>query len=194
MKVLGTQLVPAEELQSLKGLRRADRFSKLAVFTAKKLLDRVEIPTDALGIILCTQFGPHATTFSFLDDILDYDDIDVSPTKFSQSVHNAAAFYLGSSLAVRGPVSTVTRFEKPFQEALRLAWAWLAEQRATHVLVGYIEESSEPMAYIQQNYSLPSYSSDKLREGAFFLLLSNEGNEKIEDVIRLFEMSPLQKK
>ena len=47
-----------------------------------------------IGMIVATAFGPHVTTFGFLDDILDHGDAAVSPTTFSNSVHNAAASYI----------------------------------------------------------------------------------------------------
>ncbi len=47
---------------------------------------------------MATAFGPHVTTFNFLDDILDHGDAAVSPTTFSNSVHNAAASYIAMAL------------------------------------------------------------------------------------------------
>ena len=58
----------------LKGMRRADRFSKMAVLAA---WDAVEDSGFArqrgetrIGIILATAFGPQATAFRFLDEII----------------------------------------------------------------------------------------------------------------------------
>ena len=92
--------VPTEAItdkQVLKEARRADNFTKMATLAAYDALIDSGIPEQSkqkLGIILATAFGPHVTTFSFLDDILTYGDAGVSPTLFSHSVHNAAASYI----------------------------------------------------------------------------------------------------
>jgi 3-oxoacyl-[acyl-carrier-protein] synthase II len=80
-----------------KKIRRADRFSRMALISAYDAYTDSNISVHdrgKLGIILSTAFGPHTTTFGFIDDILDFGDSSVSPTKFSNSVHNAAASYI----------------------------------------------------------------------------------------------------
>jgi 3-oxoacyl-[acyl-carrier-protein] synthase II len=101
-----------------------------------------------LGIILATAFGPQVTAFRFLDEIIDHGDASVSPTLFSNSVHNAAASYVASALKNRGPTLTVTQFAFSFHQALILASAWIREQRCQNVLVGSVEECGAVMEYI----------------------------------------------
>lgn len=107
-----------EEKAVLKKLRRADKLSKMAVLAS---IDAVrdsgldDGETKRLGVIVATAFGAHVTNFEFLDDILDYGETSVSPTIFSNSVHNAAASYISSTLAIQGPTLTVTRFFFPFR-------------------------------------------------------------------------------
>ncbi len=122
-------------------LRRADRFSKMAVAAAQAALSGVE--EKNIGIILATSFGPHPTTFKFLDNILDYKEKEVSPTLFSHSVHNAAVSYISTVLATTGPTLTVTGFSLPLIEALRLASVWLKSGVCAQVLVGAAEERGE---------------------------------------------------
>lgn len=132
-------------------LRRADRLAKIAVVAAADALDDSALTISdpaGFGIILATALGPHATTFKFLDDIIDYGDTSVSPTAFSHSVHNAAASYIASVLGIRGPAMTLTHFHFAFQEAVRLAGTWLAEGRCDHVLVGSADECGVVMEYI----------------------------------------------
>ena len=128
-------------------MRRADQFCKNAVKAVKELLERKSIQSfdnpESVGIILGTRFGPHKTTFSFLDDILDYNDTEVSPTKFSHSVHNAAASYIASVIGVRGPTITVTDFNDPASAVKQLAKAWLKEGRVKYILAGVVEEKSD---------------------------------------------------
>jgi 3-oxoacyl-[acyl-carrier-protein] synthase II len=138
--------VPAEALSDktvLAKLRRADRFSQMAVLAAWDALQdsgvRIE-DASRVAIILATAFGPHVTTFKFLDDILNFGDAGTSPTTFSHSVHNAAASYVALALGLRGSALTLSQFSFPFHEALRLADCWLAEDRCDHALVGALDE------------------------------------------------------
>ncbi len=134
-----------------KRMRRSDKFSKMAVLAAADALadSRIERMDKArLGVIVATAFGPHVTTFNFLDDILDYGDASVSPTTFSNSVHNAAASYVAETLSICGPNLTVTQFHFSFQYALQLAQLWLDENRCDYVLVGAVDQYGDVLGYI----------------------------------------------
>ena len=147
--------LPADALSDravLKKLRRADRFSKMAALSGWDAVEDagmvIEPGYTKLGIIATTALGPHNTTFALLDEILDYGDAGVSPTRFSHSVHNAAAAYVAIMLGSRGPASTVADFVRPLYAGCLLASVWLQEGRCQHALVSYTEELSDPMAYI----------------------------------------------
>ena len=134
----------------LKKMRRSDTFSKMAVISAADAINDsdLDIVKNRVGIILSTAFGAHQTTFDFLDNIIDYGEVQVSPTTFSNSVHNAAASYIASALDITGPTLTVTRFFFPFQSSLQLAQAWINDGRCDHVLVGAIDVCGEVMRYV----------------------------------------------
>lgn len=135
----------------LKKLRRSDKLSKMSVLAAAEAMkdsgiDIVQARNP--GVIVATGFGAHVTTFGFLDDILDYGDAAVSPTTFSNSVHNAAAAYVSSSLDIKGPTLTITQFRFSFQAALQLAQAWLHQQRCDYVLVGTVDQYGDVLGYV----------------------------------------------
>jgi 3-oxoacyl-[acyl-carrier-protein] synthase II len=150
-------LVDLDRIQDksvFKKLRRADKLSKMAVLAATDaVLDSGlgGAERSRLGVIVATAFGAHVTTFEFLDGVLDYGEAAVSPTVFSNSVHNAAASYISSVLGIQGPTLTVTRFFFSFQSALQLADAWLREGRLEHVLVGAVDQFGDVIGYISQN-------------------------------------------
>ena len=174
----------------LKKMRRADRFTKMAVLAAWDAVKDSGIEIDgggaSLGIILATAFGPQVTAFRFLDEIIDHGDASVSPTLFSHSVHNAAASYVATALDNHGPTLTVTQFGLSFHQALILARAWLHEGRCENVLVGSVEECGTVMEYIcSRKLEIPEdgkirpfeFSSSPRAvpgEGSVFLLLSRE--------------------
>ncbi|NVN99034.1 MAG: beta-ketoacyl synthase chain length factor [Geobacteraceae bacterium] len=169
----------------LKKLRRADRFSKMSVLAAAAALQdsNVEDLSEIrVGILLSTAFGAHVTTFDFLDGIIDYGEANVSPTAFSNSVHNAAASYVASSLGIKGPTLTVSRFSFPFQSALQLASAWLEQGRCDYLLLGSIDQHGDVLDYLAKQ-KLPLAKDGVIKpfifspsetlpgEGALFLLL-----------------------
>ncbi|OGX14392.1 MAG: hypothetical protein A2351_03885 [Omnitrophica bacterium RIFOXYB12_FULL_50_7] len=181
--------IPSEVLEDrevLWDIRRADRFSKIAVLGAYDAMRDGDSRDGSVGIIVCTGLGPHATTFRFLDDILDYGDASVSPTIFSHSIHNAAASYIAKILKCTGPTLTVTQFHFSFQQALLLAGAWMSEGRCEHVLVGCVEECGSVMESIY-GYKLKvgtnsgmhlsacgNKSSTGLGEGSVFFLVTSD--------------------
>lgn len=174
----------------LKKMRRSDKLSKMAVLAAADALSDSgleEAEKKKLGVIVATAFGAHVTTFDFLDGILDFGEAAVSPTVFSNSVHNAAASYISTALGIQGPTLTVTRFFFSFQAALQLAVAWLREGRVEHVLVGAVDQLGDVMGYITDS-RLSLASDGKIKpfllkpaaavpgEGAAFFVVSREGS------------------
>ncbi|RJQ13945.1 MAG: hypothetical protein C4560_13205 [Nitrospiraceae bacterium] len=175
----------------LKKMRRADKLSKMAVIAAYEALAGSGIGDfnkKSIGIITATAFGAHVTTFDFLNDILDYGEANVSPTTFSNSVHNAAASYISSLLNIQGPTLTVTQFFFPFHSALQLAQAWLNEKRCDYVLVGAVEQYGDVLGYIYDSELTPA-SDGMIKpfnfnptyqvpgEGSVFFLLSNKNHD-----------------
>ena len=151
-------------------VRRADRFAKMAVFSAADALHDAGLPSGLdrrrIGLVVASALGSHATTFEFLDEILTYGDADVSPTVFSHSVQNAAAAYVASVLDIQGPVMTFTQVHFAFHHALLLACHWLASGQCDHVLVGGADELGAVMRFICRSI-LRSPADGRLRPFAF---------------------------
>lgn len=181
-------LVPDRTL--LKKLRRADKLSKMAVVTAADALadSGINIVDKKIGIILASAFGAHVTTFDFLDGIIDYGEAAVSPTAFSNSVHNAAASYIASTLDIHGPTLSVTAFRFSFESALQLAECWLAQGRIDYLLVGAVEQYGEVLGAVSRTKLLQP-ADGKLQpfsflssanipgEGALFFLLGSDADD-----------------
>ncbi|MCF8045328.1 MAG: beta-ketoacyl synthase chain length factor [Desulfarculaceae bacterium] len=184
MKVIGKSFIDNPAGLKIKGARRADKFAKMAV---KACLDipiknpRPDSDTET-GVIVATRFGPHATTFKFLDGMLDHSDTRGSPTTFSHSVHNAAASYITTLLGIQGPAATLTCFDDPLGRALELAEDWLVLNHVDQVYVCYVEERSAPFDGIQEGCgALPFYGTGGTSEGAAAVLLTRDGNTPIPD-------------
>jgi 3-oxoacyl-[acyl-carrier-protein] synthase II len=175
----------------LKNMRRSDKLSKMAVVAASDALagsGLEDLNRKRVGIITATALGAHVTTFNFLDDILEYGEAGVSPTTFSNSVHNAAASYISSALGIEGPTLTVTQFFFAFHSALQLAQIWLNEGRCEYVLAGIVEQYGDVLAYIYDTKLTPAPDGRIMPfnfkpayqvpgEGSVFFLLSNKKQE-----------------
>jgi 3-oxoacyl-[acyl-carrier-protein] synthase II len=183
MDILGKGF--AYEIPKMKNLRRADNFAKMAVAASIEACRDLELSDEVnnVSIILATQFGPHVTTFKFLDHLLDYSETGVSPTVFSHSVHNAAASYIASTLGIIGQTLTITSFMDPFKQALILGESWIKTKQASKIILCYVEEESDPFTNAHNHCSFPSYAKDGFRTGAAAILVNRGDTVKIPEKI-----------
>ena len=126
------------------GLRRADRFTAMAVYAVSKAFSE-QFPRflkDDAALITASSFGPINTTLALLDDILDYPEDKILPTKFSHSVHNAITSYTCAILGIHGPAFAITNNENQHETAMTTAKALLDSKISTQVLVVEIHEKS----------------------------------------------------
>ena len=153
------------------GLRRADHFTALAA-TAIKLTFPEQFPSFLpadTGLIVTSSFGPHRTVFAMLDDILDYPEDQMLPTKFSHSVHNAVVSYLGTILGLKGPAFAISNFESPLAEALKMADTLLAANLCPQLLLLAIEEQAL-LTQIMPTLYPERFPSEPKEAAAVFLL------------------------
>ncbi len=139
-----------DEFFQKRELRRIDHYSRMALFTASMALkDAGKWGSDqgATGVVVATGYGPHSTTFSFLDSYIKDGDTYSSPTQFASSVHNVAAAYLAILLKQTGPSLTVSQFDMSVSSALITAWCWLNEGCIDTVLFGAVDEYSGVLGY-----------------------------------------------
>ncbi|MDD2480422.1 MAG: beta-ketoacyl synthase chain length factor [Victivallaceae bacterium] len=166
-------------------LRRSDRFTSMAVSAVTKKLNDAfpEQLSPNTGLVTATAFGPHRTTFATLDDILDYPEDLILPTRFSHSVHNAVASYVGTVLGIKGPVFALAGFEDVWFEALDLARNMMLADFCSKVLVIGIEEKallteSAPELWPERYKEIP-------QEAVCVLLLSSEKQDNNHGRIEL---------
>ena len=137
--------VSEEELKTVRlscGLRRADRLTSLAAAAVRRAFPDSfphGLPPET-GLLTISAFGPHRTVFAMLDDILDYPEDQLLPTKFTHSVHNAVTSYLGTLLGLHGPAFALTTFEAPVFELLETADVLLSGGLCSQVLAVAVEE------------------------------------------------------
>jgi 3-oxoacyl-[acyl-carrier-protein] synthase II len=171
-----------------KALRRIDHYTRMALLGAFMALDDARC-TDRqrLGIIVATGYGATCNTFDFQDSLLNHRDPCGSPTKFSNSVHNAAAAHIAIFLKAMGPNLSLSHFDMSMPSALATAVQWLAEKRVDTVLVGGVDEFCKVLGYYYYFRDTPSSQKwfppqtppsnyEIVGEGACFFVLKREGD------------------
>ncbi len=186
--------IAKEALYSVKtkyDLRRADRYTSIVMASAVQACADAGFadyaPADT-GVITVSSFGPHRTTFAFLNDILDYPEDQVLPTTFSHSVHNAAASYVASSLQIRGPTITLTGFDDVWFDSLESSAIFLNSGCCRRILLIGAEE----LALLTNNLDsiLPDCFPCKRMEGSLALMLSAEPEGKNYSAVTCRRHSP----
>jgi 3-oxoacyl-[acyl-carrier-protein] synthase II len=184
-----SQFVP---IRVLRRMAHTSRMALAGAFSA--LADAALMDWDQrgrLGIIVATGYGATCNNFDFQHLSDDGADFSGSPTRFSNSVHNAAAANISIALKARGPNHSVSHLDMSFPSALLTALQWLREDRTDTVLVGGVDEFSKAMAYAWRQ--MPAATAGEAQraligEGAAFFVLSrsesdaSSGYGVIEDV------------
>ena len=123
-------------------MRRAGRFARLSVIAAMELLKDSplkQLPQNTATIVV-TALGAHRMSFAFLDDLLDYNENEVSPITFSNSVHNAAASYINSVMNTHGPSYTFAGFDNIFKSGLLAARTIIESDTSDSVVLIGVDE------------------------------------------------------
>lgn len=171
-------LIPDEIIKSYKlprMMRRADRFSRIGAMAANEAIKDAAMPPGEMencGIIVVSAIGPHQTTFAFLDDLLDFPEAEVSPTKFSHSVHNAAASYIAILCGLNGMSLTVTGFDNPWFNALIMAETVLQQGNCQNIILVGVDENGLLSTLLE------NIISAQLTECAVGMLVSKQSESK----------------
>lgn len=166
-------------------LRRTDRYTQLSLLAAERLF--ADFPPDAsTALITATAFGTHRTTFAMLDEILHYPENEILPTKFSHSVLNASAAYIGQVFHCTGPAFALCGFRDVFFEAVSLASVLLSRHIVTRVLVIGCDERA--LLTDSLPALIPAVFKAPPREAALALDLGTE-----ESKGRPFQLQPREK-
>ncbi len=176
-----------------RALRRMARLSQMGLAAAKQALSQgmpeLAYPRERCGIVLGTGLGTLDETMKFIIGCCQSDPAQASPLLFPSSVMNAAAGQIALELGFRGPNTTINHREYSPFGAFAAAIDLLRLQRADALLVGGLDELTEPARHGYRRHGgltesvLRPYSHDRdgtvLGEGAAVFLL-----ERADDAAR----------
>lgn len=182
---------PLKAVTDRRFLRRTDPFSRMALLAGHLALadarDRglIAPPFGRLGILVGTGYGATCNTFDF--EGLTATPEPISPIRFSNSVHNAAAAHLAAFFDAPGPCLTINQLDMSVIAALSTADLWLREGRCDAVLVGGVDAFSYVAAYHRHSGGMETDTPVVGEGGAFFVLTSGGGGERLHARIDAIE-------
>jgi 3-oxoacyl-[acyl-carrier-protein] synthase II len=165
-------------------LRRVDHYIRMALLGSYLALEDAGLrrgERGRTGIIVATGYGATCNTFDFQHSMINADDPCGSPTKFSNSVHNAAAAHISIFLEELGPNLSVSHYDMSIPSAFLCALQWLQEDRVDTVIIGGVDEFCKVLGYYwhcmyKDTAGRPAGGGTRHRiigEGACFFVLAN---------------------
>ena len=138
-------LRPAPALLAPTERRRAPDSVAVAIEVASAACECSGRAPRALASVFASTFGDTAVS-DYLCSQLARAPLDTSPTKFHNSVHNAAAGYWAIATGCREPYTAVTAHRHTFGAGLALACAQALADEAAVLYVAYDIETPGPLA------------------------------------------------
>lgn len=132
-----TILPPAES-------RRASRIVKLTLAVGLEAATQAEAVTGTLATVFSSS-GADGYNCHALCEQLATDDRQISPTRFHNSVHNAAAGYWGIATKSMAPCQVLCAYDASFGAGLLDALAQVVVDRQPTLLIVYDSEYPEPL-------------------------------------------------
>ena len=132
-----TILPPAES-------RRASRIVILTLAVGLEAATQAEAVTGTLATVFSSS-GADGYNCHTLCEQLATDDRQISPTRFHNSVHNAAAGYWGIATKSMAPCQVLCAYDASFGAGLLDALAQVVVDRQPTLLIAYDSEYPEPL-------------------------------------------------
>lgn len=136
---------PAAALLAPTERRRAPDSVAVALEVASAACESSGRPPGALPSVFASTFGDTAVS-DYLCTQLARAPLDTSPTKFHNSVHNAAAGYWAIATGCREPYTAVTAHRHTFGAGLALACTHALADETAMLYVAYDIETPGPLA------------------------------------------------
>lgn len=137
-------VLPAPALLPSAERRRASRVVKLALAAGLEAVTHAGADASTLATVF-TASGADGHNCHALCEQLASDDRQISPTRFHNSVHNAAAGYWGIATRSMAPCQVLCAYDASFGAGLIDAVAQVVLERQPVLLVAYDSEYPEPL-------------------------------------------------
>ncbi len=137
-------VLPAPAILPAAERRRASRVVKLALAVGLEAAAHAAADVATLATVF-TASGADGHNCHAICEQLATDDRQISPTRFHNSVHNAAAGYWGIATKSMAPCQVICAYDASFGAGLLDALAQVVLDRQTMLLIAYDSEYPEPL-------------------------------------------------
>lgn len=144
---------PAPDLLAPNERRRAPDTVALALAVAQAACAAAAADPRTLASVFSSTHGDLAIT-DYMCSTLASDPRSISPTRFHNSVHNAAAGYWSIGTGCMAPTTAISAYDASFAQGLIEAAAQLVAGEPQLLLVAYDAESSGPLAAVSATTGL----------------------------------------
>lgn len=124
--------------------RRASRLVKAALGVGLEAVDQAGADASTLATVFSSSSGDGHNCHAICE-ALAAEDRSVSPTRFHNSVHNAAAGYWGIATGAMAPSQVLCAYDACFAAGLLEAMAQVATAATPLLLISYDAEYPEPI-------------------------------------------------
>ncbi len=144
---------PAPELLAANERRRAPDTVALALEVAQAACRAAAADPQQVPSVFASTHGELAIT-DYMCATLAAEPRTISPIRFHNSVHNAAAGYWTIGTGCMQPATAVSAYRASFAQGLLEAWAQLAAGESQVLLVAYDAAASGPLATVSRSEGL----------------------------------------
>ena len=137
-------ILPAPSLLPAAERRRASRVVKLALAVGLEAAAHAGADVAQLATVFAAS-GADGHNCHALCEQLATDDRQISPTRFHNSVHNAAAGYWGIATKAMAPCQVICAYDASFGAGLLDALGQVVVDRQPTLLIAYDSEYPEPL-------------------------------------------------
>lgn len=137
-------VLPAPAILPPAERRRASRVVKLALTIGLEAAAQAGADVATLATVFAAS-GADGHNCHALCEQLAGDDRQISPTRFHNSVHNAAAGYWGIATQSRAPCQVICAYDASFGAGLLDALSQVVVDRQPTLLIAYDSEYPEPL-------------------------------------------------
>lgn len=137
-------VLPAPALLPPAERRRASRIIKLTLAIGQEAAAHAEADVATLATVFSAS-GADGHNCHAICEQLASDDRQISPTRFHNSVHNAAAGYWGIATHAMAPCQVICAFDAGFGAGLLDALGQVVVDQQTTLLIAYDSEYPEPL-------------------------------------------------
>jgi hypothetical protein len=142
--VTAPTLLPAPHLLPPAERRRIGRVVKLALAVAAETVAHADLNPAGTASVFSSSGGDGHNCHEICAALAE-PDREVSPTRFTNSVHNAAAGYWSIATGATAPSNVLCAFDASFAAGLLEALAQVSAERRTVLMIAYDTEYPAPL-------------------------------------------------